>query len=192
MLQELFTIKNGVPEWAHSLGWAIVLVVFLLIRAFWKNYGSKAFSQWTNSVLEKDRADKKLLYTIRDDLIHENHHAMQQILDKCTRKGYCNSADIEAISKIYDYYKDVGGNTDGERIMAKFDMLPYKTELKVPEYPGIENPSEEAVKQMIEFYNYIKKKIIHETDIKPIKTVTEYVNKEMDKNNKEKKNGTNN
>lgn len=181
MIQELFKMQNGIPEWANSLGWAFVLIIIILVRAFWKQYGSKAFSQWTNGIMEKDRADKKLLYLLRDDLIHENHHAMQQILDKCTRKGYCNSQDIEAISKIYDYYRAVGGNTDGERIMAKFDMLPYKTELKVPEYAGIENPSEDAMKEMIDFFNYIKMKIIHESDIKPIKPMTEPVNKESNK-----------
>lgn len=40
---------------------------------------------------------------------------------------------------------------------------------------GIGNPSEEAIKLMLDFYNSIKNKIIDEIDIKPIKTKTEKV-----------------
>ena len=177
-IQQLFKIENGVPEWFNVLLWAMFLIIIFFIRYFWKKWGSFWFENKINQIQEEKTKDKKLLYALRDNEIDQDHFSMQQILDKCARKGYCNSQDIESISKIYHHYQTIGGNTDGERIMAKFDLIPYKTELKVPEYNGISNPSPEAMKMMIEFYNNIKSGIIHEQDIKPIKTKTEYVNKE--------------
>lgn len=178
MLKELFTMHNGIPEWANSLGWAIVLVIIFLIRSLWKNYGSKWFTLQVNEINDRINADKKLLHKIKDIDIHRCHWELTQILDKCYRKGYKNSLDILEFMTILDDYKDIGGNTDGNMLLSEFGKIPYKTELKVPEFLGSYNPSDDAVKQMTEFYNGIKNKIIHENDIKPIKTMTEYVEKE--------------
>ena len=181
-IQELFKLNNGIPEWFNVMLWSLFLLALFFIRYWWKHWGELWFRQKADKIIneekKKQQENEKLLYAIRDNEIEQDHFSLQQILDKCARKGYCNSQDIESISKIYHHYKKIGGNTDGERIMAKFDLIPYRTELKVPEHNGISNPSPEAMKMMIEFYNNIKSGIIHEQDIRPIKTKTEYVKKE--------------
>lgn len=169
MISELFNNLNGIPQWAYGLGWGIVLTVIIFLRWFWKTYGNKVFAQWAKKVKEKDEENERLLFHLKDNEIDQDHYAMLRILDKCADKGYCNSQDIEAISRIYHHYTKIGGNTDGERIMAKFDLLPYRTELKVPRQNGTNNPSEEAMKYIIEFYNLLKTGVIPEDEIKKIR-----------------------
>lgn len=182
MIKELFQFTNGIPQWAYGLGWGIILLVIIFLRWFWKNYGYKAFNQWTEKIQRKDKEKESLLYSLRDNNIVQDHWSLNQIIDKCMRKGYRNSEDRKDFMEIYDHYKDIGGNTDGPILLHDFISIPYKTELKVPEPLGINNPSDEAIKTMIDFFNHIKNRVIHEDDIKPIKTKTEYVN-EKDNNN---------
>ena len=183
MFNEFFQMINGIPQWAYGFGWGIILLVIIFLKWFWKNYGCKAFNQWTEKIQKKDKEKEELLYSLRDNEIVQDHWSLEQIIDKCMRKGYRNSEDRKDFMEIYDHYEGIGGNTDGKILLQDFIDIPYKTELKVPEPLGINNPSEKAIKEMLTFYNYIKTGIIHEKDINPIKTKTEYVNNDKNKNN---------
>lgn len=176
-IQQLFKIENGVPEWFNVLLWSLFLLVIIFIRYFWKKWGIYWFENKVNKIQEEKTKDKKLLKAIQENEITQDHWSLEQIVDKCHRKGYRNNEDRKDFMEIYDHYKDIGGNTDGEVLLKDFTDIPYKTELKVPEPIGFGNPSEKAMREMLAFFNYIKAGIIHEEDIKPIKTMTEYVNK---------------
>ncbi len=176
-IQQLFQTQNGIPQWFSTFLWAIFLVALFFIRYWWKNWGSLWFKQKTESIYQKSKVHEELLFKIKDNEIDQDHWSMEQIVDKCYRKGYRNSEDRKDFMMIYHHYKGIDGNTDGEVLYHDFVNIPYKTELKVPESLGSYNPSEDAIKQMLEFYNAIKNKVISEEDIRPIKTKTEFVNK---------------
>lgn len=176
-IQQLFKIENGVPEWFNAFLWSLFLLIIFFIRYFWKKWGVYWFENKVNKIQEEKTKDKKLLNAIQKNEIAQDHWSLEQIVDKCHRKGYRNNEDRKDFMEIYHHYKEIGGNTDGEVLLKDFTDISYKTELKVPEPMGINNPSEKAMKEMLVFYNHIKTGIIHEEDIKPIKTTTEYVNK---------------
>lgn len=181
-IQQLFKIENGVPQWFNIVLWALFLIAIYFVRYWWKHWGSLWFKQKADEIINEQKRKQeeieKLVYAIRDNEIDQDHWSMEQIVDKCHRKGYRNNEDRKDFMMIYHHYKDkLKGNTDGEVLLKDFIDIPYKTETKVPEQMGIDNPSEEAIKLMLDFYNSIKNKIIDESDIKPIKTKTEFVNK---------------